>query len=124
MQPVEIWTKCGRRGRIKEPVGTHGTYIVFSATHIQSKFNFIQLINTLTVHTLTPSPASNMFWFFGSRESCCSLCSSGAMKCVFNGVIQQHDTVCMSLYKRAYPKWPEQCYRSCDTISQSGMVSA
>ncbi|RZR98509.1 hypothetical protein BHM03_00027868, partial [Ensete ventricosum] len=20
---LEIWTKCGRRGRIKEPVGTH-----------------------------------------------------------------------------------------------------
>ena len=24
MQPVDVWTKCGRRGRIKEPVGTHG----------------------------------------------------------------------------------------------------
>ncbi|KAJ6833564.1 pre-rRNA-processing protein TSR1-like protein isoform X1 [Iris pallida] len=54
-KPVEVWTKCGRRGRVKEPVGTHG-----------------------------------------------------AMKCVFNGILQQHDTVCMSLYKRAYPKWPEQ----------------
>ncbi|CAO2823087.1 unnamed protein product [Amaranthus hypochondriacus] len=53
-KPVEVWSKCGRRGRIKEPVGTHG-----------------------------------------------------AMKCLFNGVLQQHDTVCMSLFKRAYPKWPE-----------------
>lgn len=24
VQPVEVWTKCGRRGRVKEPVGTHG----------------------------------------------------------------------------------------------------
>lgn len=24
VQPVEVWTKCGHRGRIKEPVGTHG----------------------------------------------------------------------------------------------------
>ncbi|XP_048637039.1 pre-rRNA-processing protein TSR1 homolog isoform X2 [Brassica napus] len=45
-KPVEVWTKCGRRGRVKEPVGTHG-----------------------------------------------------AMKCIFNGVVQQHDVVCMNLYK-------------------------
>ncbi|XP_047982735.1 pre-rRNA-processing protein TSR1 homolog [Salvia hispanica] len=56
-KPVEVWSKCGRRGRIREPVGTHG-----------------------------------------------------AMKCILNGVIQQHDTVCMSLFKRSYPKWPQQWF--------------
>lgn len=51
-QPLELWTKHGLRGKIKEAVGMHGH-----------------------------------------------------MKCVFNGVIQQRDTVCVTLYKRVYPKF-------------------
>jgi pre-rRNA-processing protein TSR1 len=27
------------------------------------------------------------------------------MKCVFNNVIHQHDTICATLYKRIYPKF-------------------
>lgn len=49
-KPVEIWTKYGMTGHIKEPRGT-----------------------------------------------------KGYMKCLFDGFIKNHDTVCMSLYKRQYP---------------------
>jgi|MDSW01.2.fsa_nt_gb pre-rRNA-processing protein TSR1 len=51
-KPLELWTKYGMRGKIKDAVGTHGS-----------------------------------------------------MKCQFNGVIQQRDTVCASLYKRVFPKF-------------------
>ncbi|CAI5526321.1 unnamed protein product [Closterium sp. Naga37s-1] len=51
--PVELFSKYGRRGRIRKPVGT-----------------------------------------------------KGAIKCVFDGVVQQRDAVCMALYKRVYPKFP------------------
>lgn len=52
-KPLELWTKGGRRGRITEPLGTHG-----------------------------------------------------AFKARFDGPVQQRDGVCLSLFKRVFPKWP------------------
>lgn len=51
-KPLELWTKYGMRGKIRDAIGTHGM-----------------------------------------------------MKCLFNGVIQQRDTICATMYKRVYPKF-------------------
>ena len=32
----------------------------------------------------------------------------GTMKCLFNKGVQQHDTICLVLYKRVYPKYVDK----------------
>ena len=39
---------------------------------------------------------------------CVEMCPHGALKAVFDGPVTQQDAVCMSLYKRAFPVWPDR----------------
>ena len=42
--------------------------------------------------------------------SCCMqepLGTHGGLKAIFDGVVQQRDTVCLSLFKRTFPRWPK-----------------
>lgn len=85
-KPVQLRTKGGRIGHIREPLGTHGYFKV-------SRWR-----------KGLPSP------LLSAKFPCCSLATiltmtlnTRATQAGFDGPISQLDTVCLTLYKRCYP---------------------
>lgn len=82
-KPVQLRTKYGRRGHIKEPLGILNISIIIATIFKEDiKISYIYF--------------SMVVIFIGTH---------GHMKCVFNGQLKSQDTVLMNLYKRVFPKW-------------------
>jgi pre-rRNA-processing protein TSR1 len=77
-------TKCKKRGAIVK-------YMFFNAEDVQ----WFKPVELTTKHGMS-----------GHTRQSVGL--HGSMKCIFNQPTAQHDTVCMNLYKRVYPKHPRE----------------
>lgn len=83
-KPVELRTKWGRRGHIKEPLG---------------RFDLV-FISVLLAWCYPPVPERLLM-----ASSVLCLGTHGHMKCHFDGQLKSQDTVLLNLYKRVFPKW-------------------
>ena len=84
-KPIELWTKYGRRGHIRERYGC-------DARPIERPIVSLPPLRLFTCVHVSP------FYSIGTH---------GLMKCLFDGVMNANDTVCLSLYKRVFPRWTE-----------------
>jgi hypothetical protein len=103
-KPVELWTKSGRRGRITEPLGTHGAF----KARFDGAITQVRLFDSAVcvggggccvgcaLLLLLPAWAQST-----NTRSAADVC----LPCLRPACLQR-DSVCMSLYKRVFPKWP------------------
>ena len=90
-KPVELRTKWGRRGHIKEPLG-----------RFDSVFISVMLGRMWSCWAgCGPPEQERQLMAF----SALCLGTHGHMKCHFDGQLKSQDTVLLNLYKRVFPKW-------------------
>ncbi|NWX24064.1 TSR1 protein, partial [Aegotheles bennettii] len=78
-KPVELRTKWGRRGHIKEPLGRFCSVFISAGCGPPGQERLLMALLCLGTH--------------------------GHMKCHFDGQLKSQDTVLLNLYKRVFPKW-------------------
>lgn len=88
-KPVELRTKWGRRGHIKEPLGKSLGFPSVTKELLDCKVHYMSYCDQLSVFLLG---------------------THGHMKCSFDGKLKSQDTVLMNLYKRVFPKWTYDPY--------------
>merc|ERR1712166_378854 len=76
--------------------------------HVSKRFASVKYMfsDPEDVKWFKPAPLTTKHGLNGRIEQ--SVGEHGTMKCLFNAPIKQHDTVCLCLYKRIYPKFVEE----------------
>jgi len=117
LQPVELWTKHGRRGRIKETVGTHGVSVDQSiffdsldSVTIISISLFLSLLLTFSFPEQVPWNAYSIV-AFSSMILCAWACTNVLTLSGLNSSTMHK--ICLDvylcLYQQAAAGYPDEC---------------